>query len=184
MSRKIALVAVSILILGLFVLLILPSSSKDTEAAHSHSPKSGFSEKFSSLSNFLGIDSNSSSNDEEGLIPASLLRNETPDNLYWVAVATPRDAAEMKAQNELREDWAALYGKIYSNKATRKEIDEYFTAQIKLHEDQLELLKIMEDRYPERLNDDSRRMILAGKELYAKKLKNVKDEYEKHINQK
>lgn len=183
MSRKIALAVISILILSLFVLLVIPSSSKDTEAAHSHSPKSGFSERFSSLSNFLGLNS-SSSNDEEGLIPASLLRNETPDNLYWVAVATPRDAAEMKAQNELREDWAALYGKIYSNKATRKEIDEYFTAQIKLHEDQLELLKIMEDRYPERLNDDSRRMILAGKELYAKKLKNVKDEYEKHINQK
>ncbi|PKA14386.1 hypothetical protein [Leptospira haakeii] len=183
MPRKIALIAVSTLILSLFVLLVLPSSSKDTEAAHSHSGKSGFSERFSSLSNFLGLGS-SSSNDEEGLIPASLLRNETPDNLYWVAVATPRDAAEMKAQNELREDWAALYGKIYSNKATRIEIDEYFTAQIKLHEDQLELLKIMEDRYPERLNDDSRRMILAGKELYAKKLKNVKDEYEKHINQK
>ncbi|TGL65923.1 hypothetical protein [Leptospira sarikeiensis] len=183
MQRKLALATISALILGLFILLVLPSSSQDTEAAHSHAPKSGFSEKISSLSNFLGLNS-SSSNDEEGLIPASLLRNETPDNLYWKAIATPRDAAEKKAQNELREDWAALYGKIYSNKATREEIVEYFTTQIKLHEDQLELLKIMEDRYPERLNDDSRRMILAGKELYAKKLQSTKNEYEKHLNQK
>ncbi|MEI1278078.1 hypothetical protein V6Z05_07105 [Leptospira venezuelensis] len=180
--KKITILVSSLLIAGVLLLLLVPSSSKN--AAVSNSEKNVFSEGLSSISNIFKQGSFSASNDEEGLIPASLLRNETPDNLYWVAVATPRDAAEMKAQNELREDWAALYGKIYSNKATRKEIDEYFSAQIKLHEDQLELLKIMEDRYPERLNDDSRRMILAGKELYAKKLKNVKDEYEKHINQK
>ncbi|WP_108927422.1 hypothetical protein [Leptospira johnsonii] len=180
--RKITILVSALLISGILLLLLVPSSSKN--AAVSNSGKNVFSEGFSSFSNILNLGSLSSSNEEEGLIPASLLRNETPDNLYWIAVATPRDAAETKAQHELREDWAALYGKIYSNKATRKEIDQYYTAQIKLQEDQLELLKIMEDRYPERLNDDSRRMILAGKELYAKKLKNVKDEYEKHINQK
>lgn len=166
--KKITILVSSLIVAGVLLLLLVPSSSKN--AAVSNSGKNIFSEGLSSFSNILSLGS-SSSNEEEGLIPASLLRNETPDNLYWVAVATPRDAAEMKAQHELREDWAALYGKIYSNKATRKEIDEYYTAQIKLQEDQLELLKIMEDRYPERLNDDSRRMILAGKELYAKKLK-------------
>ncbi|MGJ4747409.1 hypothetical protein ACQV5M_13705 [Leptospira sp. SA-E8] len=181
--RKITILVSALLGAGILLLLLVPSSSKN--AAVSNSGKNVFSEGFSTFSNILSLGSfSSSSNEEEGLIPASLLRNETPDNLYWAAVATPRDAAESKAQNELREDWAALYGKIYSGKATRKEIDEYYTTQIKLQEDQLELLKIMEDRYPERLNDDSRRMILAGKELYAKKLKDVKNEYEKHINQK
>ncbi|MCR1793808.1 hypothetical protein [Leptospira sp. B5-022] len=180
--RKITILVSSLFVGGVLLLLLVPSSSKN--AAVPNSGKNVFSEGFSAFSNILNLGSFSSAQEEEGLIPASLLRNETPDNLYWIAVATPRDAAETKAQNELREDWAALYGKIYSGKATREEIVEYFTTQIKLHEDQLELLKIMEDRYPERLNDDSRRMILAGKELYAKKLKNVKDEYEKHINQK
>lgn len=181
--KKIAIIASSLVLVGLLLLFAIPSSQNTSN----HSGKSALSQGFSSLSGLLGFDSSSSSsssNAEDGPIPVSLLRNETQDNLYWVAVATPRDAGEVKAQNELREHWATLYGKIYSGKATRKEIDEYFTGQIKLQQDQLDLLRFMEDRYPERLNDDMRRMILAGKELYAKKLNDAKEEYKKYVNNK
>ncbi len=181
-SRKITIVIASVVSAVLFItfVLIVTFTDKDQSA---NSAKTTFSERFSFFSSFASFGSSSSSGEkDEGLIPASLLRKETPDNLYWVAVATPKDEAERRAQNELRESWATLYGKIYSGKATRKEIDEYYTAQIKLQQDQLELLRTMEERYPDRLNDESRRMILAGKELYGQRLKSVTAEYKKYTN--
>ncbi|TGL36331.1 hypothetical protein EHQ52_00190 [Leptospira koniambonensis] len=174
----------ALLISAAFVVVVLIFIFTRNQAGASQaSSKNIFSEGFSIFSGFIGSGPSSSTyNEDNAVVSAALLKSETPDNLYWVAVATPQDAGEKKAQEELLESWATLYGKIYSGKATRKEIDQYYTAQIKLQEDQLELLRLMEERYPERLDDEKRRMILAGKELYGKKLKNVTEEYKKHTN--
>ncbi|TGM98920.1 hypothetical protein [Leptospira dzoumogneensis] len=179
LSKKNALLASAAFVV--VVLIFIFTRSQD--GAAQSSSKNIFSEGLSIFSGFIGSGTSSSNyNEDNAVVSASLLKSETPDNLYWVAVATPQDAGEKKAQEELLESWATLYGKIYSGKATRKEIDEYYKAQIKLQEDQLELLRLMEERYPERLDDEKRRMILAGKELYGQKLKNVTEEYKKHIN--
>lgn len=178
LSKKNALLVSSAFVL--VVLIFIFTRSQD--GAAQSSSKNIFSEGLSIFSGFIGSGTSSTHSEDNAVVSASLLKSETPDNLYWVAVATPQDAGEKKAQEELLESWATLYGKIYSGKATRKEIDEYYKAQIKLQEDQLELLRLMEERYPERLDDEKRRMILAGKELYGQKLKNVTEEYKKHIN--
>ncbi|EMK02081.1 hypothetical protein AB3N61_09030 [Leptospira sp. WS58.C1] len=178
-SKKNALLISSAFIIVVLIFIFTKSQTGATQS----SSKNVFSEGFSMFSGFIGLGTSSSPyNEDNAVVSASLLKSETPDNLYWVAVATPQDAGEKKAQEELLEHWATLYGKIYSGKATRKEIDEYYTSQIKLQEDQLELLRLMEERYPERLDDEKRRMILAGKELYGTKLKNVTEEYKRQIN--
>ncbi|TGL65934.1 hypothetical protein EHQ64_00305 [Leptospira sarikeiensis] len=178
--RKIVIAAVSLVLITLLVLFFTKQSSPGHPG---HSSKNVLEEGLSLFSGFIGSKGSFSGGEEDGIVPASILKNETPDNLYWVAVATPKDPAERKAQVELLEHWATLHGKIYSGKATQKEIDEYFKAQIKLQEDQLELLHILEERYPDRIDDDRRRMITAGKELYSKKLKNVTEEYKKYSNE-
>ncbi|MEI1278074.1 hypothetical protein V6Z05_07085 [Leptospira venezuelensis] len=176
LSKKNALLISSAFVVVVLIFIFTRSQS----GASQSSSKNIFSEGFSIFSGFIGSRTSSTYNEDNAVVSASLLKSETPDNLYWVAVATPQDAGEKKAQEELLESWATLYGKIYSGKATRKEIDEYYKAQIKLQEDQLELLRLMEERYPERIDDEKRRMILAGKELYGQKLKNVTEEYKKH----
>ncbi|PKA14382.1 hypothetical protein [Leptospira haakeii] len=177
-SKKNALLISSAFVIVVLIFIFTRSQAGASQA----SSKNIFSEGFSMFSGFISPGTSSNYNEDNAVVSAALLKSETPDNLYWVAVATPQDAGEKKAQEELLESWATLYGKIYSGKATRKEIDQYYTAQIKLQEDQLELLRLMEERYPERLDDEKRRMILAGKELYGKKLKNVTEEYKKHTN--
>lgn len=178
--RKIAILVSSLLALILLIAFVVPGQNTSSYSSSNGAISGGFSR----FAGFLGFNRSSQGSEEDGIVSPSLLKKETPDNLYWLAVATPTNPAERKAQDELRENWATLYGKIYSGKATKEEIDEYFKAQIKLQEDQLELLNILEEKYPDKIDNDKRRMIAAGKELYSKKLKNVTEEYKKYANNK
>lgn len=116
-------------------------------------------------------------------IAPAALRQDLPENLYWQAVAHPRDEAETRAQNQLHERWATLYGKIYAGRASRDEIDEYYTAQIRLQTDQLEILRHLEERYIEDLSPEKMRLLEAGKQEYHRRLQNVQAEYKIKLDQ-
>ncbi|MEI7014434.1 hypothetical protein [Leptospira licerasiae] len=120
LSKKNALLISSTFIVVVLIFIFTRSQA----GASQSSSKNIFSEGLSIFSGFINLGTSSSTyNEDNAVVSASLLKSETPDNLYWVAVATPQDAGEKKAQEELLESWATLYGKIYSGKATRKEID-------------------------------------------------------------
>ncbi len=111
------------------------------------------------------------------------LRRNFPDNLYWRAVARPRDAGEREAQEKLHEHWATLYGKIYSGRAERAEIDEYYTDQLRLHGDQIRILQEIRDRYSDQMSPEKLKLVQAGLDEYAQRRSNVEAEYQRKLDQ-
>ena len=149
--------------------------------AFSESPSNAAGNDDSNETSLFGTSSAQSpyaNEDDELLIAAATLRRELPDNLYWKAVAQPRDDSEKKSQRELREHWATLYGRIYSGRATRGELDEYYQAQLRLQTDQLEILQHIENHHYDSLTPEKRRLLQAGREEFQRRLARVDAEYQ------
>ncbi|PJZ34100.1 hypothetical protein CH352_05390, partial [Leptospira hartskeerlii] len=85
-----------LLVSSTFVVVVLIFIfTRNHDGAANSSSKNIFSESLSIFSGFIGSRTSSSTyNEDNAVVSASLLKSETPDNLYWVAVATPQDAGE------------------------------------------------------------------------------------------
>jgi len=110
------------------------------------------------------------------------LQKEMPDNLYWELAAPTSDEWLLEHRKEIKTHWEKEYGKILSNKASEKQIRDYYTHQHKVSTDYIVFATQLLDRHskdlPERdvsFQKLARNLHLARLEELPKKLSNAMD---------
>ncbi len=108
------------------------------------------------------------------------LRNEMPDNLYWVLAAPTSDEVVREQRKELKEYWQQQYAKVLSNTATETEIRAYFEHRHQVSSDYIKFATSLLNRHstdlPERdyhFQVLARNLHLAQLEELPKKLQNA-----------
>lgn len=100
----------------------------------------------------------------------SSLQAAMPENLYWSLGAPTHDerALEARAAHSRRRNEAL--GKLQAGEASDEELDAYFEAQRRLHQDYLELCtRVLED-YGEELPEQDRGLYELGARMHRDRL--------------
>jgi len=108
------------------------------------------------------------------------LQREMPDNLYWELAAPTSDEWLLEHRKEVKAHWEKEYGQILSNKASEKQIRDYYAHQHKVSTDYVvfatQLLNRHSKDLPERdvsFQKLARNLHLARLEELPKKLSNA-----------
>ena len=108
------------------------------------------------------------------------LQSEMPDNLYWTLAAPTSDEWLIAHRKETKAYWEAEYGQILSNKASEKQIRDYYAHQHKVSTDYVIFATQLLNRHikdlPERdvsFQKLARNLHLARLEELPKKLNNA-----------
>ena len=115
------------------------------------------------------------------------LQREMPDNLYWTLAAPTSDEWLLEHRKEVKAHWDKEYGQILSNKATEKQIRDYYAHQHQVSTDYVMFATQLLNRHikdlPERdvsFQKLARNLHLARLEELPKKLSRAIELRKKH----
>jgi len=172
------------------------ASQPTIETSHSNNNPSGDSTMLDN--NALSIDSLKKMLFPEGdpawawaKVDIDRLQTEMPDNLYWELAAPTSDEWLIEHRKEVKAHWDKEYGLILSNKASEKQIRDYYAHQHQVSTDYVIFATQLLNRHikdlPERdvsFQKLARNLHLARLEELPKKLSNTMDQRKKQEERK
>ena len=101
------------------------------------------------------------------------VRTAMPDNLIWQLAAPTKDPAILNARQEQRQYWEQLYGKVYSNTASVKEVNEYYAHQQQRSADYIEFTSYIIDNHSEDLRDQDLTLLHLARRMHTARLQEI-----------
>jgi hypothetical protein len=111
-------------------------------------------------------------------INLAVLRNQLPDNLYFVLDAPTTDEVELERRRDEKLKWNERFGRVQAGEATVEEVNAYFAQLESVSRDYIEFceaaLALGGDRLPER----DRALFEYGITLHRQKLRDIPSQRE------
>ena len=101
------------------------------------------------------------------------VRRIMPNNLVWQLTMPTKDPSVLDKRREIRQYWENQYGKVLSNTATVKEVNEYYAHQQQRSADYIEFTSYILDNHGSELREQDANLLQIARTLHMARIEEI-----------